>query len=334
MWMQYWWWIYWSDHTCRCGECHHSAEPRGWVSLHTSHHDLQGELYTAAHSRGFRVITGFCPFLTGRTVTWSSVFHFCLKTFRPAAMVIERSADFGKTWQVYRYFAYDCETSFPSVSQGPMQKVDDVICDSRYSDIEPSTEGEVLFLLTIPPLLSYCVYPHIIMSLFSRWFSEFWIQHSGSMTRTVLGYRVHLFISDSEWKLLLIKHCPVIDLWPLFRHAENHQPAGEVHQTAHAGRQPAGLSYGDQREVLLFHLRHGGQRKLLLLRACLGVRPHPRGRPDPGRNGEWYWRAAGGLGQAHETGWAVTVWLTVSHARSESACLTFTSNCASIYVLL
>ncbi|KAL1456234.1 hypothetical protein WDU94_000979 [Cyamophila willieti] len=76
------------------------------------------------------------------------------KTFRPAAMLIERSHDFGKTWQVYRYFASDCRKFFPNIPEETPKKLTDIMCDTRYSSINPSSGGEVI-LKVLPPNLHH-----------------------------------------------------------------------------------------------------------------------------------------------------------------------------------
>ncbi|XP_036068153.1 laminin subunit beta-4 isoform X4 [Oryzias melastigma] len=89
------------------------------------------------------------------------------KSFRPAAMVVERSKDFGQTWKIFRFFADDCALHFPSVLRGPASSIADIICDSRFSGPEPSTGGEVV-LQALDPMFEIAD-PHaaIIQDLIS-----------------------------------------------------------------------------------------------------------------------------------------------------------------------
>ncbi|KAM8973412.1 netrin-4 [Pelodytes ibericus] len=64
------------------------------------------------------------------------------KSPRPAAMILERSQDFGRTWQPYKFFSTNCSATF--------QLEDDVmvkgaLCTSRYSQAFPCSEGEVIY---------------------------------------------------------------------------------------------------------------------------------------------------------------------------------------------
>uniref|UniRef100_A0A915C6Q9 Laminin subunit beta-1 n=2 Tax=Parascaris TaxID=6254 RepID=A0A915C6Q9_PARUN len=97
-------------------------------------------------------------------------FHFThlimtFKSFRPAAMIIERSADFGKTWSPYRYFAYDCASTFPNIPEGPPKKHSDVICTRKYSDVAPSTGGELVYKVISPHIRTENPYSDEIANL-------------------------------------------------------------------------------------------------------------------------------------------------------------------------
>lgn len=60
---------------------------------------------------------------------------------RPAAMTLERSQDFGKTWKMLQYYSSNCSASF-RLEEGK-KGVDGATCTSKYSGASPCNRGEV-----------------------------------------------------------------------------------------------------------------------------------------------------------------------------------------------
>nr|VZH99079.1 unnamed protein product [Spirometra erinaceieuropaei] len=74
----------------------------------------------------------------------STIMRF--KTFRPAAMYLERSDNFGQTWKPYAYFSNNCPRDFPDIPERPRRTLNDVTCTNVYSQLTPSEGGVVAFM--------------------------------------------------------------------------------------------------------------------------------------------------------------------------------------------
>ncbi|XP_041835663.1 netrin-4 isoform X2 [Melanotaenia boesemani] len=89
--------------------------------------------------------------------------QFCLshvvlvfRSPRPAAMAIERSTDFGKTWEVLKVFAHNCSVEFGLPDDLTQQGS---FCTSRYSNGHPCSGGEVI-LRTLDPSSTVTLDPY------------------------------------------------------------------------------------------------------------------------------------------------------------------------------
>ncbi|XP_074533467.1 netrin-4-like isoform X2 [Halichoeres trimaculatus] len=68
---------------------------------------------------------------------------------RPAAMVLERSQDYGRSWKTLKYFAKDCEVKF-GLTEGVPSLESGATCTSKYSGAFPCTRGEVIYRALSP----------------------------------------------------------------------------------------------------------------------------------------------------------------------------------------
>ena len=72
---------------------------------------------------------------------------------RPGVFALERSKDYGKTWQPWQYFAdtpSDCNTFFGAGGfSDSISRDDSIICTTEYSRVVPLEGGEVCNLLVL-----------------------------------------------------------------------------------------------------------------------------------------------------------------------------------------
>ena len=106
-------------------------------------------------SRGREIVTKWWQSKNGEEIVYirldletiftMSVMIMRFKTFPPAAMFLEKSDDFGRTWKTLAYYAHNCALSFPNVPRRNTRDFNKPFCTSKYSGLEYSTGGELYY---------------------------------------------------------------------------------------------------------------------------------------------------------------------------------------------
>ncbi|KAM9520354.1 laminin subunit beta-3 isoform 1-T3 [Guaruba guarouba] len=112
----------WSMRCCRCD----SRLPHAYNG-----HRVENVLSSAGPSRWWQSQNGIERVSLQLDLDQTFQLGSILLHFRsplPAAMLIERSTDFGQSWDVYQYLASDCATAFPHVPRGSPERWQDARC--------------------------------------------------------------------------------------------------------------------------------------------------------------------------------------------------------------
>ncbi|XP_075377879.1 laminin subunit beta-3 isoform X5 [Mycteria americana] len=127
----------WSMRCCRCD----SRLPHAYNG-----HRVENVLSSAGHSRWWQSQNGIERVSLQLDLDQTFQLGSILLHFRsplPVGMLIERSTDFGKTWEVYRYLASDCAAAFPHIPRGSPESWQDARCQALQG--HPLHGGKVKF---------------------------------------------------------------------------------------------------------------------------------------------------------------------------------------------
>jgi laminin alpha 3/5 len=132
---------------------------------------------------------------------------------RPGLWVLEKSADYGKTYTPWQYFSDspdDCETYFGRESLHPITRDDSVICTTEYSKIVPLEGGEIpISLLNNRPSANH----YFNSTVLQEWTRATNVRLRLLRTKNLLGHLMSVARQDPTVTRRVIPICSVQNRW-------------------------------------------------------------------------------------------------------------------------